>query len=48
VEADISDLLLTNTYRVPFQFRSIVMQRVKIGSLAERSSGTRLQDPDGQ
>ncbi len=42
-----SDLQLTNTYRVPFQYSRIVRQSLSAGSLVESSSGVTFSDLDG-
>lgn len=47
LEDSISDVLFTNHYRVPFQFRNYVRKHMKIGTLMEESSGTRIKDMDG-
>jgi glutamate-1-semialdehyde 2,1-aminomutase len=47
LEDGIPDVQFTNAYRVPFQFSRYVRQHMKTGLLAQASSGTRLQDLDG-
>lgn len=47
LEDSISDVDFTNAYRVPFQFRSLVRQHLRVGLMAQASEGTRLQDLDG-
>jgi glutamate-1-semialdehyde 2,1-aminomutase len=47
LEAGIPDLLFTRTYRVPFQFASYVRNQLKVGSLAQESSGVTITDLDG-
>jgi glutamate-1-semialdehyde 2,1-aminomutase len=42
-----SDLQLTNTYRVPFQYSRIVRQSLSAGSLVESSAGVTFSDLDG-
>ena len=43
----VSDLQFTTAYRVPFQFRSYINRRLKIGSLARATDGVRVLDLDG-
>lgn len=47
LEDGISDVRFTKAYRVPFQYRAIVSQRLPLGSLLEASAGTRVRDLDG-
>lgn len=47
IEHALSDIQLTNLYRVPFQFRNRVGQRLKIGSVITETSGTQIRDLDG-
>jgi len=47
LEDSISDVLFTNHYRVPFQFRNYVREHMKIGTLMEESADTRIKDIDG-
>ena len=47
LEAAVSDVLFTNTYRVPFQYRELVRRTLKVGALVEETSGTRVRDLDG-
>ncbi len=46
LEDSISDVLFTNSYRVPFPYRNYVKDHLKIGSVVQASSGTRVQDLD--
>ncbi len=43
----ISDMQFTAAYRVPFQYRRVVQQHLKSGSLVQSSSGVRIKDLDG-
>jgi glutamate-1-semialdehyde 2,1-aminomutase len=43
----ISDVRFTNAYRVPFQYRRLVQEKLKLGILAEESVGVKLRDIDG-
>jgi glutamate-1-semialdehyde 2,1-aminomutase len=43
----ISDMQFTAAYRVPFQFRRVVQQHLKGGSLVRASRGVRIEDLDG-
>jgi glutamate-1-semialdehyde 2,1-aminomutase len=47
IEDTLSDVQLTNLYRVPFQFRNYVRESLKIGSVVTASSGNRIRDLDG-
>jgi glutamate-1-semialdehyde 2,1-aminomutase len=47
LENSISDVLFTNTYRVPFQYSKFVKSRIKLGNIVTASSGTRIKDLDG-
>ena len=47
LEGAVSDLEFTNLYRVPFQYRNLVRDSLKVGSVATASSGTRIRDLDG-
>lgn len=47
LEDGVSDVLFTNSYRVPFQFRNYVKRNLKLGALVEESAGTRVRDVDG-
>ncbi len=41
------DVQLVNAYRVPFQFRNHVNRHLRVGLVAEASSGPRVRDADG-
>ena len=43
----VSDLQLISQYRVPFQFRSVLAQHIKLGSFWRESQGVWLTDLDG-
>jgi len=43
----VSDLQLISQYRVPFQFRSLLAQHIKVGSFWRDSQGVWLTDLDG-
>ncbi len=43
----ISDVAFTDHYRVPFQFRGLVRERLKLGCLVEETSERRIRDLDG-
>ena len=45
--AGLSDVVFTDAYRVPFQFRDYVRQHLRIGSVVEESRGVELRDLDG-
>ncbi len=47
LEAGVSDLQFTNTYRVPFQFARWVKQHMPSPSFVTSSEGVRLTDTDG-
>ncbi|MGD8783799.1 MAG: aminotransferase class III-fold pyridoxal phosphate-dependent enzyme [Thioalkalispiraceae bacterium] len=47
LEESISDVLFTNTYRVPFQYQNYVREHLKLGSLVDASAGTQVRDLDG-
>jgi glutamate-1-semialdehyde 2,1-aminomutase len=47
LETDISDVLFTNTYRVPFPYRRYVKNHIKLGTLVTASHGNQLEDLDG-
>jgi glutamate-1-semialdehyde 2,1-aminomutase len=47
LEESISDVLFTNTYRVPFQYSRYVKKHLKLGTVVNASSGTRVRDIDG-
>jgi len=46
LECSISDVLFTNAYRVPFQFRNYVRRNLKLGTIVTASAGTMLKDLD--
>ena len=43
----LSDLQFVSAYRIPFQFRNLVKQGLKIGSFLQSSSGVTVTDLDG-
>ncbi len=47
VEESVSDLQFTGAYRVPFQYRRLVRQHLKVGAFVRSSSGVSLSDLDG-
>src|SRR5262245_10483943 len=47
VQGSISDLEFTDAYRVPFQYRRLVREKLAAGSFVESSSGVTLADLDG-
>jgi glutamate-1-semialdehyde 2,1-aminomutase len=47
VRAGASDLQLTHTYRVPFQYSRIVSQSLSAGSIVDSSAGVTFNDLDG-
>ena len=47
LEPSLSDLQFTQAYRVPFQYRRLVMAHLKVGVLVSASSGVHVQDLDG-
>jgi len=46
LEPSISDVLFTNAYRVPFQYRNYVRNHLKLGTIATASAGTMIKDLD--
>jgi glutamate-1-semialdehyde 2,1-aminomutase len=42
----LSDVQFTDAYRVPFQFRDYVRERLRVGSVADASRGAELRDLD--
>jgi len=46
LESSISDVLFTNAYRVPFQYRNYVRNQLKLGVIATASAGTMIKDLD--
>src|SRR5262245_13821596 len=47
VEASISDVQFTDTYRVPFQYTRFVRRHLKGGTFLRASSGVTVTDLDG-
>lgn len=47
LESDISDVDFTNAYRVPFQFRTIVRENLRLGNLVSETCGVQVRDLDG-
>lgn len=47
LEPSVSDVALTNSYRVPFQFRTRVKQSLRLGCFVAESKGVRVRDLDG-
>ncbi len=47
LDASVSDVQFTNAYRVPFPYRQYLQQHLKLGSVAEKTDGVRIQDMDG-
>lgn len=47
LEDGISDVIFTNAYRVPFQYRNYIKDNLKLGTLVTASRGTQVQDLDG-
>ena len=47
LDSSISDVTFINSYRVPFQYANYVKENLKLGTIAEASSGTKVQDLDG-
>jgi len=47
LETSVSDVRFTNAYRVPFPYRAYLQRHLKLGSVAERTDGVRIQDLDG-
>jgi glutamate-1-semialdehyde 2,1-aminomutase len=47
LEAGLSDVEFTNAYRVPFQFRRLVRDRLKVGCVVAETDGERIADLDG-
>ena len=46
LEQSISDVMFTNAYRVPFQYRNYVRKHLKLGTLVTASAGTMIKDLD--
>jgi glutamate-1-semialdehyde 2,1-aminomutase len=47
LEAGVSDLQFTTAYRVPFQYRRYVNERLRLGAVVHRSDGVQVTDLDG-
>jgi len=47
LEQSVSDVAFTNAYRVPFQYRDYLRERLKIATFVEESADVRLKDCDG-
>ena len=47
IEGGVSDLQFIDRYRVPFQFRGLVRDRLKVGAVAMATKGRRIADLDG-
>jgi glutamate-1-semialdehyde 2,1-aminomutase len=47
LENSVSDVLLTNAYRVPFQYRNFIRNKLKFGSIVDAYSGAQLKVVDG-
>lgn len=47
LEHQLSDMQFTNAYRVPFQYRSLVQNKLHVPSIAVASDGVRIQNLDG-
>ncbi len=47
LEDSLSDVLFTNLYRVPFQYRRQVRDHLRLGSVVTESRGTMVRDLDG-
>jgi len=47
LEDGVSDVLFTNHYRVPFQYRDYVRKHLRTGTLVDASRGTQIRDIDG-
>ena len=48
MESSISDMQFVNANRVPFQFRSLVMDNLKIGMTVDASEGVKVKNIDGE
>jgi len=48
LDDSISDAHFTNAYRVPFPFREYVREHLKMGAVADTTSGVQIKDLDGQ
>jgi glutamate-1-semialdehyde 2,1-aminomutase len=47
LESRISDVAFVNAYRVPFQFRRVVRDRLDVGCVVAETQGPRVRDLDG-
>ena len=47
LEQSLSDVRFTNLYRVPFQFREIVKERLPLPSIVSETNGSNYRDLDG-
>jgi glutamate-1-semialdehyde 2,1-aminomutase len=47
LEAGMSDVAFVNAYRVPFQFRRLVRDRLRLGCVVAETDGPRVVDLDG-
>jgi glutamate-1-semialdehyde 2,1-aminomutase len=47
LESGVSDVAFTNAYRVPFQYRDYLRERLTIASFVEESADVRVKDCDG-
>ena len=47
LEDSISDVLFTNAYRVPFQYRNYVKKHLRLGTVLNASDGNKVKDLDG-
>ena len=47
LEAGLSDVAFVNAYRVPFQYRRLVRDRLKVGCVVTETDGERIADLDG-
>lgn len=47
LEHQVSDMQFTNAYRVPFQYRSLVQNKLQVPSVAVASEGVKIQNLDG-
>ena len=47
LSAGVSDLQFTGAYRVPFPYRAYVRRHLKVGALAQRTSGVTVANLDG-
>ncbi len=47
LEPSVSDVAFTNSYRVPFQYRDYLRERLRAASFLEESADVRVRDSDG-